>query len=62
MPEEKEVSLSHSAIVDVGNAKVSGIRHILSMFLDVNAENLEWIQALMEIMEGGILECTRLAG
>lgn len=45
-------SLSHSAIVDVGNAKVLGIRHILSVFLAVSAENLEWIQALMEIMEG----------
>lgn len=41
MPEEKQVSLLHSAIVDIGNAKVLGIRHILRVFLDVNAENFE---------------------
>lgn len=53
MSEEKQVSPLHSAIVDIGNAKVFGIRHILRVFLEVNAENFEWIQTLMEITGRG---------
>lgn len=62
MPEEKQVGPLHSTIVDVENAKVLGIRHTLSVFLDVNAETFEGIQTPMEIREVGILEPTWLAG